>query len=234
MSSFIELTNRLLRRINEVEISPADFANTRGVQSLAKDAVKASIARINQAEFEWPFNAVSHTQTLEAGREEYSWPQYFKVADWNSFQLKKDAELNTNNRKLDFISRDLWYRDYKDADDDAESAGIGAPVYVFQSHGNGFGVTPSPDKAYTIQFRYYFNFTELVNSYDQTRIPPTYDHVIIDGALYHMYLYRDNTESAGITLQVFQQGVKEMQSVLINQYDRIRDTRISRVVRAKF
>ena len=141
MSSFIELTNRLLRRINEVEISPADFANTRGVQSLAKDAVKASIARINQAEFEWPFNAVSHTQTLEAGREEYSWPQYFKVADWNSFQLKKDAELNTNNRKLDFISRDLWYRDYKDADDDAESAGIGAPVYVFQSHGNGFGVT---------------------------------------------------------------------------------------------
>jgi hypothetical protein len=35
-------------------------------------------------------------------------------------------------------------------------------------------------------------------------------------------------EAAGISAQLFQQGVKEMQGILINQYGTIRDTRIIR------
>ena len=58
-STYINLCNMVLRRLNEVEIATAEFANTRGIQSLVKDAVKASIAKINQAEFEWPFNATT-------------------------------------------------------------------------------------------------------------------------------------------------------------------------------
>jgi hypothetical protein len=53
-STFITLCNQTLRRLNEVEIAEAEFPSTRGVQSLVKDAVKAAIAKINQAEFEWP------------------------------------------------------------------------------------------------------------------------------------------------------------------------------------
>ena len=66
-STYIDLTNALLRRLNEVEIEVADFADVRGVQALAKDAVRASIAKINAAEFEWPFNSAEHSQSLTVG-----------------------------------------------------------------------------------------------------------------------------------------------------------------------
>ena len=78
----------VLRRINEVELTSSEFADCRGVQALVKDAVKASIAKINQAEFEWPFNSAEHTQVLTAGQSEYR-ASIFKVADYNTFRYKK-------------------------------------------------------------------------------------------------------------------------------------------------
>ena len=78
------------------------------------------------------------------------------------------------------------------------------------------------------------NHTSLSAPTDLTRVPDTYDHVLIDGALYQVYLFRDNTEAAGVSLTLFQQGIKEMQSILINKYETITDTRTVRVVRAFF
>lgn len=228
MSTFIDLTNQLLRRLNEVEIADADFASVRGVQATAKDAIRNSIAKINQAEYEWPFNAAEHTQVLAIGQEEYSWPQYFKTVDWNSFKLEKDDSLGLSTKTLKFISRDQYYRDYRPDDDDAGSVGRGIPEYIFPAHGNGYGVSPSPDQAYTLKFRYYMNHSDMVAYNDTTRIPETYDNIIVEGGLMQMYMFRDNMESAGISSQLFQQGVKEMQGILINQYGEIRDTRVFR------
>ena len=98
-STYLTLCNMVLRRINEVELTSSDFADCRGVQALVKDAVKASIAKINQAEFEWPFNSAEHTQVLTAGQSEYSWPAFFKVADYNTFQIQKDTSLGTGFKK---------------------------------------------------------------------------------------------------------------------------------------
>lgn len=228
MSTFIDLTNQLLRRLNEVEIADADFASVRGVQATAKDAIRNAIAKINQAEYEWPFNAAEHTQILAIGQEEYSWPQYFKTVDWNSFKLEKDDSLGINTKNLKFISRDTYYKDHRPDNDDAGSAGSGVPEFIFPAHGNGYGVSPSPSQTYTLKFRYYMNHTDMVAYSDTTRIPETYDNIIIEGALMQMYMFRDNMESAGISAQLFQQGVKEMQGILINQYEAIRDTRILR------
>lgn len=227
-STFIELTNTLLRRLNEVEIADADFPSARGVQALAKDAIRSSIAKINQAEYAWPFNAAEHTQVLVPGQEEYSWPQYFKVADWNSFQLQGSNALNIEHTTLNFISRDEYYSRFRDLDDDTGLTGRGVPAFAFPAHGNGYGVTPSPDAAYTLTFRYYMNYNDLQSASDTTRVPETYENVIIEGALYHMYMFRDNPEAAGVAAQIYQQGIKEMQSILINKYDSIRDTRIIR------
>lgn len=227
-STYLTLTNKLLRRMNEVEISEADFANTRGVQTLAKDAILDSIGAINQAEYEWPFNAAQHTQVLAVGQEEYSWPSFFKVVDWNTFQIQKNESLGVNNKRLEFIDRDVYFRYQKDKDDDAGASGTSCPDYVFPAHGNGYGVSPSPDKAYTLQFKYYLNNVGLSAFDDQTRIPDSYDNVIIDGALYYMYMFRDNPESAGVTLQIFQQGIKNMQGIFINKYEEVYDTRIFR------
>ena len=227
MSTYLELTNQVLRRLNEVEITPTDFASVRGVQALAKDAVRNAISKINQAEFTWPFNAAEHTQTLVIGQEEYSWPAGFRSADWTSFQIQGDAQLGTDFRRLDFITTDQWYIRFRDNDSRAGADGSDMPQFVFPSHGNGFGVSPSPDKAYQIKFRYYLSDVNLVAFNDTPRVPSAYDHVIVEGALYYMYMFKDNPESTQIAAVAFQQGISEMISVLVNRYNRMYDTRVA-------
>jgi len=227
MSDFLTLTNKVLRRLNEVSVPESEFLSVRGVQALAKDAVRDAIAKINQAEFTWPFNAAETQQVLVKGVEEYAWPADFKIADWESFQIQKDTNLNVDFRTLKFISRDRWYRLYRDLDQNSGTDGREIPSFVFPSHGTGFGVSPSPDEAYTVRFRYYLTAVPLVNASDMTRIPDIFDHVIVEGALYYMYMFRDNPEQANIAAVVFQQGVKEMRTVLINNYNRMYDTRVS-------
>lgn len=230
-STFLHLTNQLLRRLNEVEIAEAAFTTVLGVQALAKDSVQNSIRQINQAEFEWPFNATNADQVFTIGQEEYTWPTNLKVPDWNSFQLQKNSSLGNSFSTLRFIERDEYYSRYRDVDSAAESAGVGIPQFVFPKHGTGFGVTPSPDKAYTVNFRYFLVSDDLVNdtalgANAVTRIPSQYDPTIIEGALYYMYMFRDNNEAAGLALSVFQQGIKNMQTILINKYDHLTDTRV--------
>ena len=225
-STYIDLCNKTLRRLNEVEIPVSDFLTVRGVQALVKDAVKAAIAKVNQAEYEWPFNAAEFTQVLSVGQSEYSWPTAFKKADWNTFQIISDSSLNTGFDTLKYIERDEWYKTYRDDDYNAGSNGRGKPEYVFASHGTGFGVTPSPNVAYSIRFRYYLNYTDLTAHTDVTRIPESFDTVLIDGALYHMYMFKDNPESAQIAYQSFLAGLKDLQTLFINNYEYVRDSRI--------
>jgi len=226
-STYIDLCNQTLRRLNEVEISETGFGSVRGVQALVKDAVKSAVARINQAEFGWPFNAAEESDTLIQGQTEYSWPQYFKIADWNSFQIQANDSLGAGFKTLKFIEQDEWYSTYRDADYTAGSAGRDIPEFVFPSHGNGYGVSPSPTKAYTLKFRYFMNYTDITNATDVTRIPESYDTVLINGALYHMYLFKDNIESAQLASMAFEKGVKDLQTLYINNNISIRDTRVS-------
>jgi len=225
-STYLNLCNMVLRRINEVEMTSAEFADIRGVQALVKDAVRAAISKINQAEFEWPFNASEHTQVLTPGRSEYDWPDFFKVADFNSFQIQKNDALGTTYQTLTPISRDEWYSKFRDQDYDAGNTGIGVPEFVFPSHGTGYGVTPSPDKAYSVRFRYYLNYASLSAHDDVTRIPESFDTVIIDGALYHLYMFKDNIDAANAAFQAFSLGLKDLQTLYINSYQSVRDTRI--------
>lgn len=225
-STYIDLCNQTLRRLNEVEISQSEFASVRGVQALTKDAVKAAVAKINQAEFEWPFNAAEHTQTLSVGQSEYTWPDFFKVSDWNSFQLQKNESLSVEYKAMGYMDRDEWYNNHRDSDYNAGSAGRATPEYVFPGHGNGFGVTPSPDKAYQIRFRYYLNYADLTAYNDVTRIPTSFDTVIVDGALYNLYMFKDNIEAAQAAFAVFERGIKDLQTLYINNHEYVRDTRV--------
>ena len=226
-TTFISLCNQVARRLNEVEIVEGDFASATGVQALIKDAVKASVAKINQMEFEWPFNAAEETDLLVVGQEEYSWPNFFKVVDWNSFQMQANASLGAGFTTLEFIERDTYYKKYRNADHTSGTTGITIPRFVFPSHGNGYGVTPSPDKAYTLKFRYFLNHTDITLNDDVTRIPSSYDTVLIDGALYHLYMFKSNMEAAQAAYATYEQGVKNLQSLYINNYASIRDTRIA-------
>jgi hypothetical protein len=226
-STYIDLCNQVLRRLNEVEVTPADFQSARGVQSLVKDAVRAAIATINQSEFEWPFNAAEHTQSCTIGRIDYDWPEFFKVVDWNSFQaIDADDLENKTFYHLQYIDRDDYYDRYRDADNNAGSQGRGRPTYVFPSHGNGFGVSPSPDKEYSIRFRYFLNYADLNLYDDETRVPSSFSSVIVDGAIMHMYMFKDNVEAAQIARIIFLEGIKNLQTLYINNFEYITDHRV--------
>jgi hypothetical protein len=225
-ATYIDLCNQVLRRLNEVEVTPADFQSARGVQSLVKDAVRAAIATINQSEFEWPFNAAEHTQSLTEGRIDYDWPEFFKVVDWNSFQVIDTDNANSSKfYHLQYLERDDYYNLYRDADNNAGSKGRGRPQYCFPSHGNGFGVTPSPDKDYSVRFRYFLNYATLSLYDDETRVPSSFSSVIVDGALMHMYMFKDNVEAAQIARIIFLEGIKNLQTLYINNFEYITDHR---------
>ena len=74
MSTFINLTNELLRRLNEVQIDQADFGSVKNVQALAKDAINSSLRELLQDAQEWPFTLVTYEQTLVSGTKVYDFP----------------------------------------------------------------------------------------------------------------------------------------------------------------
>lgn len=226
-STYLQLTNRLLRRINDVEISESDFASVRGIQATAKDCILDTIREINSNKAEWPFNAVEHSQNLVAGTEEYAWPTNFVICDWDSFQLQKDDTLNINHKSLKYINREQWYETRRDLDYDSESSGLNIPNFVFPSHGQGFGVSPSPNEAYPIKYRYYKNPDDLEEHDDETTIPNRFDYVIIAGALYHMNLFKENSEGVAIMKQKFDSGIKDMANMFIPNPRFAYDTRVN-------
>lgn len=214
-STYMELTNRLLRRVNDVEITETDFPSVRGIQALAKDCILDTVREINSSRIDWPFNAVEHTQSLVIGTEEYAWPVDFTSADWESFQVQQDDVLNIKHKQLQPISREEWYHNYRDRDYDSGTSGKNIPDFVFPSHGNGWGVSPSPNQLYTIKFRYYKNPTDINLYDDQVAIPSKFDYVIIAGALYHMNMFKENAEGVAMAKKKFDDGIRDMTNLYL-------------------
>lgn len=228
MSDFLTLTNKVLYRLNEEPLTQHNFASARGLHQTAKQSVLDTVQKINKAEFKWPFNAAEHTMNLSVGVEEYGWPQDFKVVDWNSFYLPKDDTYNLNTTKLRRLTRNDWYNKLKSEDIDAKPDGVRVPIYVFEAHGRGFGVTPSPNEPYEIKFRYFLNPPEMSVWNDTCTIPEEWEYVITAGAVYLMKLFKENPDIAGFYNAEFKEGISRMRSILINQEDYMEDTRIHR------
>lgn len=209
-STFIDLTNKLLRKVNDVEIAVSDFSSVRGVQATAKDSIVATVQEINTKRADWPFNATEATEVLVAGKTEYPWPADFNSADWSSFQILADPVLGVSYRNLDMITREQWYKYGKDLDDEAGAEGRSIPDFVMFSHGNNWAATPSPNAAYSVRYRYYRQPPELSLYDDRVTIPTRFDYVIIAGALVHMNLFKENPEGVGIIEEKFKQGIDNM------------------------
>ena len=57
-----------------------------------------------------------------------------------------------------------------------------------------------------------------------------FKNTLIDGAIYHLYMMRDNAELAALSKRNFDEGIEKMRTILINRYIRMRDTRVSHVI----
>jgi len=94
-TTYLTLTNRVLRELNETELTSSTFASSRGVQTAVKDFVNKGIHDIYNETGEIPLLYARTTQDLFVGDNEYDLPTDLRKVDMDSFSMGP-KELITN------------------------------------------------------------------------------------------------------------------------------------------
>ena len=94
-TTYLTLTNKVLRELNETELTSSTFASSRGIQTAVKDFVNKGINDIYNEAAEIPLLYARTTQNLITGDNEYDFPADFRKIDRDSFTIAP-RELVTN------------------------------------------------------------------------------------------------------------------------------------------
>ena len=296
--TFLTLTNSVITRMNEVELTSSNFTSARGVQIQCKNAVNEAIRYINQREFGYSFNHSKNSSTIVAGQCRYTVPTSTKSIDYSTARIKRDTTLNVSGNNLSTLNYNEYIEnDYANAEDEviattlngshsnsvatltltsttgltatgkvyigseqvtytavsgnditgctrgansttaaAYSSGVavtqfdsgGVPRSIVRTPDNNYLLYPYPDQAYTLVFDFYTFPDDLSAHGDITSIPDRFAPVVVDGATSFLYQYRGELNQYQLNFGRFEQGIKNMQSLLINKYDYIRSTVINR------
>ena len=105
----------------------------------------------------------------------------------------------------------------------------GIPQYVSRTPDNNFLLYPFPTKTYSLKYDYFSFPTDMSAHGDTTTIPDRFAAVIVDGATAFVYQYRGETNQYQLNFGRFEQGIKNMQTLLINRFEYVRSTYIPRV-----
>lgn len=224
--TYLDITNEVLARFNEVALTSSNFSSARGFQTQCKNAVNDAINYIFQREFGWGFSHSEQTETLVAGTSRYNFNSTVYYADYETFRISKDESLGVAGVSL----RVLDYKEYVDKYIDQETTSDvgGVPIFVFRTPNNNYGLYPYPDAAYTLKYDAYVKPTALSATTDVPLIPEQFRQVIVDGATAYGYQYRGEAQQYGINFARFEDGIKHMQSILLNRTDYVRSTYIQR------
>jgi hypothetical protein len=239
-TTYLELTNEILREMNEVPLTAANFEASRGIQQHIKNALNRAYFDIINEEPQWPFLAVAesgsvdpmygnvHVETTEGQRWYELKPtsgnirtDYISV-DWDNFYITtvgvtgETAPYTAGNLK--FATTEEW-KDYLRVSenlDDAETQVYGVPKFIVRSpDSRKFGLSPIPDKTYKVWF-YAYKHPEKLNAYsDELVIPDMYANVVLARARYYIYQYKDSPQAAAFALEEYKKGFKSMRSNLI-------------------
>ena len=293
--SFLTLTNKVLVKLNEVELTSSNFTSARVVQVQAQNAVNEAIRYINQREFNYPFNHSTNSETLVPGTVRYSIPTTAKTVDYNTFRIVKDTDTNTSGGRLRKLDYNEYINAYITQEDEittttlngshsdsvttltltsttgfdstgkvyigseiitytgilgndltgctrgaesttaaAHASGVqvaqfdsgSAPIYVVRTLDNNYLLYPYPEKAYTLKYDFFTFPSDMSAHSDTTTIPDRFSPVIVDGAVSYVYQYRGETQQYGIAFARFEQGIKNMQTLLVNKFEYVRSTYI--------
>ena len=296
--TYLELTNDVLTRMNEVVLTSADFTSARGVQVQSKNAINEAIRHINQKEFAYPFNHSTNTSTLVPGVVRYTIPTSTKYIDYNTARIKKDTDLSASGVNLKRLNYNEYIsKEFATQEDEIESTTLngthtdsvttltlvsttgfaasgsvyiaselisytaisgntltgctrgaegttaaayasgvvvtqfdngGVPQYIVRTLDNNYLLYPYPDKEYTLLYDFFTFPDDLTAHGDTTSIPNRFKPVITDGAAAFLYQYRGEMQQYQINFDRFEDGIKNIQSLLVNKFDYIRSTVINR------
>ena len=225
--NYIGLTNEVNRRLNEVELTSANFPTATGFYAHIKDAVNSAIRDINHTHYEWPFNHVLAEETLTVGGTRYAFPSDASTIDFDTFRVKESATLSNDTVRLGVMTYDDYLQRFVDQEYSADTSKQDVPSHVFHAPSLEWGVVPAPNQAYSIVYEYYRIPVDLSSSTDVPSIPERFKQVILDGAMYHAYMFRSNEQAANIAKGKFEEGIKKMRILLINKYVYMQSTAIT-------
>ena len=203
-TTFLTLTNDVLRELNEIELTSANFATAKGIQNFVKNSINKSLNDIANEEPQLPFFAVAAsggtdpfygnvTVETTAGTRWYllksgssSITTDYASIDWDDFYLTtigvSGETTPYTSRGLKFITLDDWTRYLRDAenDDDADTQNYGEPRFIIRSpDSRKFGVSPIPDKVYRVWFFAWDLPTALSAHGDAIVFPDMYTSVLL-------------------------------------------------------
>ena len=219
-----------MRRLNEVPLNTAGdgFSTAKNVQAIAKDAINNAIREILQDGHQFPFLKTTQTQTLTAGTGTYDLPDDMASVDWETFYLQALSSAGNTARSLPTIPFEEYVRIYKALEENSGTGARTSPELVYQTSEEKFGVTPLPDAAYVVEYVYYKFPADLSAFDDEMIIPDRFKYIIIDGAMVYMMRFRSNEQSAQIHQAKFQEGIKAMRRLLLDDPLFIRSSMINR------
>ena len=145
-TTYLDLTNEVLRELNELPLTSVTFANAVGFQKFVKDAINKSIFDIANQEPQLPFFSAgvsgstdpfygNTTVATVAGQRFYtlkdgssSITTDFASIDWDDFYI---TTINVSGESSPFVSKGLkfltladWRRLYRDRDWETKSVVI--------------------------------------------------------------------------------------------------------------
>ena len=219
-----------MRRLNEVPLNTAGdgFSTAKNLQAIAKDAINNAIREILQDGHQFPFLKTTNTQTLTAGTGTYDLPTDMASVDWDTFYLQALSSAGNTARSLPTIPFEEYVRIYKAIEENSGTGARSSPDLVYQTSEEKFGVTPLPDAAYVIEYVYYKFPADLSAFDDEMIVPDRFKYIIIDGAMVYMMRFRSNEQSAQIHQAKFQEGIKAMRRLLLDDPLFVRSSMINR------
>ena len=240
-TTYLDLSNEVLRELNEVVMTSGTFASSTGIQAFVKDAINKSIFDIANEEPQLPFfsagasggtdpfygNVTVATSegvrwyTLKSGSSNIS-TDYSSV-DWDDFYL---TTINVSGESAPFVSRGLqflnladWKRYYRDSEniDDADGQSYGEPSFVIKSpDARKFGLSPIPDKVYNIHFYAFDKPTKLTAHGDTVVFPEQYTNVITAKTRYYIWQFKESPQQAAFAMDDYKKAMRSMKSNLVN------------------
>ena len=241
MATYLNLTNELLRELNEVVLTSSNFGDAVGIQAHAQDCINRAYSDIVMAEPQWAFLAtgesgatdpfygnvyvetVAGTRWYELKASSSSITADYGSVDWDNFYLTtigvSGASSPYTSQNLKFVTTEEWKDHLRESEniDDADTQTYGEPKFVIRSpDARKFGVSPIPDKVYRVWFFAWDLPTALDAHGDATVFPDVYSPVLMARARYHFHQFKDAPQQAAFALEDYKKGLKQMRSALMN------------------
>ena len=221
---YLALSNKVLHALNEVELTSANFANSKGIQTAIKEFINRSINDIYTAELEWPFLHTDGTITTVAGTAEYALETGYKSVDVDTAYL---IEASEDIKVIPYIPYTQFTNQFRERDLDPTTTDNRAkPEYFYLTQDDKIGLTPIPDKEYTFYYEYWATHTDLSASTDEPDVPARYQDAIVSRSEYYVHQLRADLQAATLKNQEYSNKINRMRIDLINKPDYMRSTAI--------